>query len=116
VPLKAEPSWVLVNESAWGVYRTNYTDELRQRLFGALAQLGDRERLSLVSDTWAATVAALVPVTTSLGLWSALRDERDPDVWLTISGGLGLLDLVCAAQERPSLQRFTRGTVPARSP
>jgi puromycin-sensitive aminopeptidase len=108
VILKGSPSWLLVNESAWGVYRVGYSDDLRGRLLGALGQLDERERLSLVSDTWAAAVAGLVPLGAPLELWSALRDERDPDVWWTISGGLGLLDLVSDEKVRPMLQGLTR--------
>ena len=53
----------------------DYTDDLRRRLFGALSQLDDRERLSLVSDTWAATVAGSVALESSLELWSLLRSR-----------------------------------------
>ena len=106
--LKGTPAWVLVNEGAWGVYRTHYTGGLRDALFGALDQLDARERLSLVSDTWAATVAGTVPLESSLQLWSSLRDERDPDVWWAISAGLGLVDLVCRPEDTALLEQLTR--------
>jgi len=64
-----------------GVYRARYDEELVGRLYRSLDQLGDPERLSLVADTWAATVAGLVPLDRSLTLWSLLGDEQDPDVW-----------------------------------
>jgi puromycin-sensitive aminopeptidase len=108
VLLKEEPSWVLVNESAWGVYRVFYSDELRQRLFASVADLDGRERLSLVSDTWAETVAGLVPLDSPLALWSLLESDRDPDVWWAIAGGLSLLELVSSEQELPELARLAQ--------
>ena len=98
----------MVNAGSWGVYRARYDEELRGRLYRSLDQLGDPERLSLVADTWAATVAGLVPLETSLELWSLLADERDPDVWWAVSGGLGLIELVAGPQELPLLQRLVR--------
>ncbi len=108
VALDGEPAWAVVNAGSWGVYRARYDEELRGRLYRSLDQLGDPERLSLVADTWAATVAGLVPLETSLELWSLLADERDPDVWWAVSGGLGLIELVAGPQELPLLQRLVR--------
>jgi puromycin-sensitive aminopeptidase len=108
VALKGEPTWVLVNEGAWGVYRSRYSDDLRRHLFGAIGQLDDRERLGLVSDTWAGTVAGHVPLETSTELLSLLHDERDPDVWWAASGGLGLLELVCTEDDLPTLRELVR--------
>ena len=108
VALEGEPAWVLVNEGSWGVYRTHYDDELRRRLYRRLDQLGERERLSLVADTWAATVAGRVPLESSFDLWSVLEGERDPDVWWAISGGLGLIELVARENELPFVRHLTR--------
>ncbi len=99
VSLKEKPAWVLVNEGAWGVYRVRYSDELRKGLLGALGQLDDRERLSLAADTWSATVAGLAPLESALQLWAALGSERDPDVWWSLSGALGLLDLIAGEHD-----------------
>jgi puromycin-sensitive aminopeptidase len=106
VVLEGEPAWAVVNENSWGVYRTRYDEELVGRLYRSLDQLGDPERLSLVADTWAATVAGLVPLDRSLELWSLLGDEQDPDVWWAVSGGLGLIELVAGQPELPLLQRL----------
>jgi len=99
--LKGEPAWILVNEGAWGVYRTGYSGVLRQSLYRSLDQLDGRERLGLVSDTWELAVAGLEPLESSLELWYRLRDDHDPDVWWAVSAGLGLLDLVCDEHDRP---------------
>ena len=59
-------------------------------------------------DTWAATVAGLVPLGSSLELWSRSRHDRDPDVWWAVQGGLGLLDLVAEDQDRAAVQALAR--------
>ncbi len=106
--LESEPAWTLVNEDSWGVYRARYDDELRRRLYRSLDRLGATERLSLVADTWASTVAGLVPLESSLELWSLLEGERDPDVWWAMSGGLGLIELVSSESELALLRRQVR--------
>ncbi len=105
VALDGEPDWVLVNEDSWGVYRTRYDDGLRRRLLGSLDRLGATERLSLVADSWASTVAGLVPLESSLELWSRLEGERDPDVWWAMSGALGLIELVSSESELAVLRQ-----------
>ncbi|HUB70236.1 MAG TPA: M1 family metallopeptidase, partial [Acidimicrobiales bacterium] len=106
VPLKAEPTWLVVNEEAWGVYRVRYSGDTWQRLAANLGQLTARERLGVVSDTWAGTIAGFVPVQNSLELWWALRNDADPDVWWAITGALSLLDLVSGDAERTALQHL----------
>jgi puromycin-sensitive aminopeptidase len=108
IELKGEPTWALVNEGAWGFYRVNYSDDLRERLFASLSQLDSRERLRLTSDTWAQCVAGLLPLATPLELWSLLSDDREPDVWWGITGGLSLLDLVSDDSDRPTVAATAR--------
>ncbi len=108
IELKGEPTWALVNEGAWGFYRVNYSDDLRERLFASLSQLDSRERLRLASDTWAQTVAGLLPLATPLELWSLLSDDREPDVWWGITGGVSLLDLVSDDSDRPAVAATAR--------
>ncbi len=106
--LAEEPTWVALNEEAWGVYRAGYSPELRARLHGSLGQLSQRERLSLAVDTFFGTVAGTVPLETSLELWSLLSGDPDPDVWWALSTGLGTVDLLCAAPDRRGVQSLTR--------
>jgi puromycin-sensitive aminopeptidase len=108
VNLVSDPAWLVLNEGAWGVYRAHYSEELRRRLLGALEQLDARERLGLVVDTWAETIAGLVSLSDSLRLWSLLEDERDPDVWSGLAGSLALLELVVTDGELPLLRRLVR--------
>ncbi|HET9060252.1 MAG TPA: M1 family metallopeptidase [Acidimicrobiales bacterium] len=102
------PAWLLVNDGAWGVYRANYDTELRRRLNGALGQLDESERLQLVTDTWAAAVAGEAPVSAALELFTSLRRDHDPDVWLAISAALNLIDDVCDEEQRALLKAGTR--------
>lgn len=108
VNLEAEPDWVLLNDGAWGVYRSNYSEDLRGRILANLDALNNRERLSLAGDTWAATLAGLVGLEASLELWRRLRSDRDPDVWWSIQGGLGLFDLISPEPVRPQVQGLVR--------
>jgi puromycin-sensitive aminopeptidase len=108
IELKEDPAWALVNEGAWGFYRVHYSDDLRRRLFASLAELDGRERLRLASDTWAETVAGILPLEAPVELWSLLSDDRDPDVWWGISGGLGLLDLVADSGETAAVAATAR--------
>jgi hypothetical protein len=45
---------------------------------------------------------------TPLELWTLLSDDRDPDVWWAVAGGLGLLDLVAGAGELSAVEETTR--------
>jgi puromycin-sensitive aminopeptidase len=108
VALEGEPDWVLLNAGAWGVYRSNYSDDLRERLFANLGALDNRERLSLAGDTWSATLAGIVPLQASLALWQHLRSDKDPDVWWSLQSGLGLLDLISPEHVRPQVHGLAR--------
>jgi len=108
VALEAEPSWLLVNEGAWGVYRTGYGGALREKLFANLAELDARERLGLAGDTWSLVVAGLLPLDVAFELWRLLKADRDPEVWWAVQAGAGMVELICSEPERSLLQRFAR--------
>jgi len=108
VELSQEPSWVLVNEGSWGVYRVKYSDALRGQLLANLNELGARERLGLVGDTWSLVVAGHLPPEAAFELWRRLSTDRDPDVWWAVHSGASLVDLVCSEPERQLVQRFAR--------
>jgi len=90
--------WVVVNDGAWGFYRTRYSPELWQALrdAGPAGVLDPLERLGLVSDAWAAVVSA----DGDLGDWAdvaaTVAADADPDVWGAVLGALGLLHLISA--------------------
>lgn len=106
--LEAKPEWLLVNESAWGVYRSLYDETLRSRLFSNLSQLDERERLSLVADIWAATIAGQEHLSVPIDLWHRLSTDKGPDVWWTIANGLGLLSLLAPEADLVPLRELVR--------
>jgi puromycin-sensitive aminopeptidase len=109
VELPGPVDWVVVNDGAWGFYRVRYEATLLRRLTAAMhQQLRPLERLSVVSDTWAAVLAGHSPIGDFLELVLLLGDETDPDVWATALGPLGLLDRIAGDTERPILQALVR--------
>jgi puromycin-sensitive aminopeptidase len=108
LPLEGEPSFVLVNEGAWGVYRVKYAGALQERLFANLGELDARERLGLAGDTWALVVAGHLSPEVAFRLWRLLSTDRDPDVWWAVQSGASLVDLVCSEAERLLVQRLAR--------
>ena len=110
--LAGPPDWVVVNDGAWGFYRVRYEADLLHRLRAVVStELSSLERLSLVSDTWAAVVADQLPLGEFLDLTRALVDETDPDVWGAVLGPVSLLDRVVSDADRPALQAYVRRVV-----
>jgi puromycin-sensitive aminopeptidase len=103
---------VLVNEGGHGFYRVRYSGELLERLVARLAGgLAPIERFNLVSDTWAATAAGLVPLTQYLDLATRFRGERDRNVWTILLASMHALNRVIRAEDRRHLERFVRALV-----
>jgi puromycin-sensitive aminopeptidase len=103
---------VLVNEGGHGFYRVRYGGELLERLLARLPDgLAPIERFNLVNDTWAATVAGLVPLPQYLQMTTRFRGERDRNVWTVPLASLHALNRVVRPEDRPHLERFTRGLV-----
>jgi puromycin-sensitive aminopeptidase len=103
---------VLVNEGGHGFYRVRYSGELLERLLARLPDgLAPIERFNLVNDTWAATVAGLVPLAQYLDLAARLRGERDRNVWTSLIASMHSLNRVIRAEDRSHLERFVRGLV-----
>jgi puromycin-sensitive aminopeptidase len=110
VELPAPLDWVVVNDGAWGFYRVRYQAGLLRRLTSVMGdQLQPLERLTLVSDTWAAVIAGQSPIADYLQLVGLLGEETDPDVWNAVIGPLGLLDQVLGDGDRGALQELVRG-------
>ena len=104
--------WVVVNAGAWGFYRVRYEESLLRPLRAVMHdELSPLERLTLVSDTAASMLAGRSPVSDFLSLVAQLPAERDPDVWSSALGPLGLLDKILADADRPLLQAFVRRVI-----
>jgi puromycin-sensitive aminopeptidase len=112
LPLPSGVTSVLVNEGGHGFYRVRYDAELLDRLLARLPDgLAPIERFNLVNDTWAAAVAGLVPVTQYLDMLTRFGGERDRNVWTVMLSSLHALNRVARLEDRPYLERFTRGLV-----
>jgi len=106
VPGKIE--WGLVNEGGHGFYRARYAPEVLSALTSALGELAAVERFALVSDTWAAVVAGLTPLSEFLKMARLFRDESDLNVWRALLAAFNYLDLVADEAARPALQAMIR--------
>ena len=100
VALDGEPAWAW-SMPARGAFTGPATTKSSAPVVPVPRPARRPERLSLVADTWASTVAGLVPLESSLELWSLLETSGDPDVWWAVSGGLGLIELVAGRKRAP---------------
>ena len=66
--------WALLNEGGHGFFRVRYAPDLLAALGRNLGELKAVERYALVSDSWAATVAGMMPLKEFLAM--AARDAR----------------------------------------
>jgi aminopeptidase N len=109
VELPAPAEWVVVNENAYGFYRTLYTQELLSKLAPRLFEiLSPLERLALVSDIWAAVLASATPVSDYLDLTARFGEETDRNVWSAIIESFAYLGRVVFEQDRPALAALLR--------
>jgi puromycin-sensitive aminopeptidase len=104
---------VLVNEGGHGFYRVRYSDELLERLLGALSGLAAIERFNLVNDAWAVTVAGLMALPDYLELTGRFRGERDRNVWSVLLASFATMNRVIDPEHRPRLAALVRDRVAA---
>lgn len=99
--------YVVVNEGGHGFYRVRYSNDLLQALNNRRNEaLSAIERFNLVSDTWAAVLAGLQPLSEYLEMIKLFEDEGDKNVWTTIVGTLNYLDRVTPGSEH--LKEFAK--------
>ena len=109
IPLSGSPEWVVVNAGGHGFYRVRYAPDLLRTLTDRAHELlSPIERFGLVSDTWAAAQAGLVPLAAYLDLLPGFREERDHNVWAAILGSCHSLYRLLDPAQRPALQRYVR--------
>ena len=111
--LPGKVEWALVNENGSGFFRVRYAAGLLQALTRNLGELKPIERFGLVSDTWAATVAGLTPLSEFVAMARLFRDETDLNVWRALLGAFGYLDMIVTDAQRPLLAKALRDTVGA---
>jgi puromycin-sensitive aminopeptidase len=108
VDLGAKLEWAFLNEGGHGFYRVHYTPELLAGLTQHLDELQAIERFGLVSDTWAATVAGLGPLSEFLKMARLFTGETDINVWRAIIGAFNYLDMIVSDSDRPALAAAVR--------
>jgi puromycin-sensitive aminopeptidase len=109
VELPSALDWVVINEGGHGFYRVQYAADLLRRLASRLYDiLAPIERFNLVSDTWAAVVAGLLPLDEVLNLTEYFREETDRNVWTALISAFGFLHRVVVAGERSGLEALVR--------
>jgi puromycin-sensitive aminopeptidase len=112
VPCPATTQFVVVNESGHGFYRVRYGPRLLERLLDAgLQRLAPIERFNLINDSWACTVAGLMPVAAYLDLTGRFTEERDKNVWAILIDSFSFLNRVIDPSHRPLLEAFVRTRV-----
>ena len=118
VTLPAAPDWVVANEGGHGFYRVRYGPDLLTALLRAPTEkMTAVERFNLLNDTWAATLAGMLPVTDFLNLTAHLKGETDRHAWVPLLASFGFLARVVPRDLRPHLERLVRnrlGDVAAR--
>jgi puromycin-sensitive aminopeptidase len=109
--LPGKVEWALVNEGGSGFYRVRYSADLLQTLTRDVHRLKPIERFGLVSDTWAATVAGLKPLSEFVAMARSFSNETDLNVWRALLGGFHYLDMIATDQQRPALAKAVRDLV-----
>ena len=98
---------VTFNNAGNGFYRVKLDDDRLAEI--GLRGVGDLEaveRFGLLDDTWTLTLAGETELAAFLALLSGYADEDDVSVWQRITGTLGFIDHVAAAEDRPALGHF----------
>ena len=99
--------FAVVNEGGHGFYRVRYSPDLLRAVTARRENsLSAIERFNLVSDTWAAVLAGLQPLSEYLEMIKLFEDEEDKNVWTVIVGSLQYLDRLVPGAE--SLKEFTK--------
>ena len=107
-----ETQFILVNEGGHGFYRVRYGPNLLKRLLEAgLEKLAPIERLNLVNDAWATTVAGLMPLSDYLDLTGRFALERDKNVWAVLIDSFAFLNRIIEPADRAGLESFVRSRV-----
>jgi puromycin-sensitive aminopeptidase len=109
--LPGKLEWALLNEGGHGFYRVHYAPALLSALTKNVGALQPIERFGLVSDTWAATVAGLGPLSEFLKMARLFTAETDINVWRALIGAFAYLDMVAPDADRPALAAAVREIV-----
>ena len=104
--------WVVVNAGGHGFYRVRYAAALLDPLKRALQErLSSVERFSLISDSWAATLAGLTDAADYLNLIDGLGSENNVNVWTTVIGSCHYLERILDEQQSVTFAKRLRALI-----
>ena len=101
--------WIKLNQNTVGIYRSNYTPELLQRLTGLIREqtLHPTDRLGLQSDVFALSQAGLLSAADALKFLESYSAEENVTVWRDlISNLLSLSHTLLNTDFQPQFQSF----------
>ena len=111
IALDGKVEWAIINEGGHGFYRVAYSPQLLEAATKSLAEFRPIERFGLVSDTWAATVSGLAPLSEFLKMARLFASETDLNVWRALIGPFNYLDMVRSENDRQALAAIVREVV-----
>ena len=100
--------WAVVNEGGHGFYRVSYGARMLEALTRDLRELQPIERFGLVSDTWAAIISGLQPLSAFVKMARLFTAETDINVWRALIGAFNYIDVIVSDEERPVLAELVR--------
>ncbi|MBI4533910.1 MAG: M1 family metallopeptidase [Candidatus Melainabacteria bacterium] len=107
VDFDSKLDWIVVNDGGHGFYRVRYSTELLGQLTARLWEnLTAIERFNLLSDTWAAAMAGLLPLSEYTKLVQQFANETDKNVWAIVIGSLNYLNKIIEPAQRPFFEQF----------
>ena len=104
--------YLVANGGGHGFYRTRYSEGLFAGILNNLDGLGDIERYTQVSDTWAFVKSGQLSAPSFLDLVGAFGSETEHAIWSVILGGLGAIEHHALDETvRPEFEEFVRNLV-----
>jgi aminopeptidase N len=102
--------WVNANSQGEGYYRVEYDPAvLRAMAANATSVLSPQERVSLLSDEWAAVQVGLHPISDYMLVAEKLKDDHNRAVMETLTERLQYIDeYLVADSDRPQFQAWVR--------
>jgi puromycin-sensitive aminopeptidase len=100
---------LIANAGGDGFYRVKYPREILQAFQPQIQQkMSVPERLGLLSDQFALTIAGKVPITDYLQLTASYKDEQDPSVMSAMIGQFSAIRKVMDSSLQPQFSGFVR--------
>jgi aminopeptidase N len=104
-------SFFYPNAGGKGYYRTDYPEDVYQKLVSNVAGLTPEERISLLGDQWVKVRADKAKAGSFLNLVSAVKDDTSSTVADSVAGSIEAIDTQIASDsDRPQLAVWVRKT------